>query len=43
MKYELKIEFQDEKQLENVIQSSYFEDGQLGKIGRAHVWTPVTL
>ena len=32
MKYELKIEFQDEKQLENVIQSSYFEDGQLGKL-----------
>lgn len=32
MKYELKIEFKDNQQLEEVIQKSYFEDGTLGKL-----------
>jgi hypothetical protein len=32
MKYELKIEFKDKKQLETTIQKSYFEDGTLGKL-----------
>jgi len=32
MKYELKIEFKDNQQLEKVIQKSYFEDGTLGKL-----------
>jgi len=32
MKYELKIEFKDNQQLEQVIQKSYFEDGTLGKL-----------
>jgi hypothetical protein len=32
MKYELKIEFKDNDQLETVIQKSYFEDGTKGKL-----------
>lgn len=32
MKYELKIEFKDNQQLDQVIQKSYFEDGTLGKL-----------
>jgi hypothetical protein len=32
MKYELKIEFKIKEELERVIQSSYFEDGTMGKL-----------
>ena len=32
MKYELKIDFKDNKQLEKVIKKSYFDDGNLGKL-----------
>jgi hypothetical protein len=32
MKYELKIEFKHNQELETVIQKSYFEDGTLGKL-----------
>lgn len=32
MKYEIKIDFKDAQQLQEVIQSSYFEDGTLGKL-----------
>ena len=32
MKYELKIEFKDNTQLEEVIQQSYFKDGTSGKL-----------
>jgi len=32
MKYELKIEFKNNQQLDEVIQKSYFEDGTLGKL-----------
>jgi hypothetical protein len=32
MKYELKIEFKDNKQLDKVIQKSYFENNSLGKL-----------
>jgi len=32
MKYELKIEFKIKEELERVIQSSYFEDGTMGRL-----------
>ena len=32
MKYELKIEFKDITQINTVVESSYFEDGNLGKL-----------
>lgn len=32
MKYELKIEFKETNQLKEIIESSYFEDGTLGKL-----------
>jgi hypothetical protein len=32
MKYEMKIEFKDESQLKDVIEKSYFEEGNLGKL-----------
>lgn len=32
MKYELKIEYKDKSQLERVIKTSYFDDGNLGKL-----------
>jgi hypothetical protein len=32
MKYELKIDFKDNKQLEKVIKKTYFDDGNLGKL-----------
>jgi hypothetical protein len=32
MKYEMKIEFKDELQLKEVIEKSYFEEGNLGKL-----------
>jgi len=32
MKYELKIEFKEKERLINVIQKSYFDGGNLGKL-----------
>jgi hypothetical protein len=32
MKYELKIEFKENNQLESTIKKSYFEDGTMGKL-----------
>jgi hypothetical protein len=32
MKYEMKIEFKDDEQLKNVIDQSYFHDGNNGKL-----------
>lgn len=32
MKYELKIEFQDKDQLKSIIDKTYFEDGNNGKL-----------
>lgn len=32
MKYELKIEYKDKSQLDQVIKKSYFEDGSKGKL-----------
>jgi len=40
MKYELKIEYKDSDQLKNIIEKSYFEHGNNGKLrGKTHFIT----